>query len=103
MIDTTAEELISLSDAIELIPGKPHLSQVYRWARRGLRGVKLEWVRCGGRRYTSREAITRFITALTIADGGDAPIATPTVRRPAPCDQALAAGKARTAGGKLNA
>ena len=69
MIDTTSEDLISFSDATQLIPGHPHLSQVYRWATRGLRGVKLEFVRCGGRRYTSREALARFYAALTKADG----------------------------------
>src|SRR5688572_26005346 len=82
MIDTTTETLVLFANAPKIIPGRPHLSQVYRWAMRGLRGVKLEWVRCGGRRYTSHEALARFYAALTHADGGEsAPLPTPKRRQ----------------------
>ncbi len=60
------ETLVSFVDAGDFVPGKPHAGQVYRWASRGLRGVKLEWVQVGGRRYTSREALNRFFERLTV-------------------------------------
>lgn len=69
MIET--ENLISFRDAPRVIPGRPALSQVYRWAMRGLRGVRLEWMQVGGRRYTSREALSRFYAATTTAAGGE--------------------------------
>jgi hypothetical protein len=82
MIDAENENLLSFAEAANVIPGRPHLSQVYRWTERGLRGVKLEWLRCGGKRFTSREALTRFYQRLTIADGGEAaPIPTPKMRQ----------------------
>ena len=49
---------------------KPNRSTTMRWRTRGSRGVKLESVRIGGRRFTSEEAIERFNAAVTaIADG----------------------------------
>ncbi len=86
MIDTESETLVPFSDAPKVIPGRPHKSQVYRWATAGLRGVKLEWVRCGGRRYTSREALGRFYGALTRADGGEGALCTTAGRRRAIAD-----------------
>ena len=44
-----------------------HLSTLIRWRTRGVRGIKLEAVRIGGRWFTSREALARFITRLTCA------------------------------------
>src|SRR5947208_1991902 len=82
-MDTT-ESLVTFADARQYIPGRPHVSQVYRWAMRGLRGVRLEWVQVGGRRFTSREAIDRFISAMTAAAKGEAlppPAASTAARR----------------------
>lgn len=36
----------------------------WRWALRGVRGVKLESFVVGGRRFTSREACQRFLASL---------------------------------------
>lgn len=72
MINADTEQLIPFVDAPEVIPGHPDLSQVYRWAMRGLRGVKLEFIRIGGRRFTSKEALNRFYAALTEADQREA-------------------------------
>ncbi|MBI3817443.1 MAG: DUF1580 domain-containing protein [Planctomycetes bacterium] len=58
------ETLISPLTATRLVPGqkkKVHVATVFRWMSIGSRGVKLESVRVGGCRYTSREAILRFI------------------------------------------
>jgi len=55
------EKLLSVSEAVKIIPGRPHLSTVWRWISNGVGGVRLETVQIGGRRYTSIEAIERFI------------------------------------------
>ncbi len=47
---------------------KVHYSTVYRWATKGVRGRVLETVRVGGVRYTSIEALERFLTAQTPTD-----------------------------------
>ena len=65
MIDLASEQLVPLQQVPRLLPprvtGKRvHLSAVYRWAQRGVRGVRLEVVRVGGTTYTSREALQRF-------------------------------------------
>lgn len=49
----------------------------WRWALRGVRGVKLESYVLGGRRFTTREACERFLAALN----GLAPLK-PAVTRP---------------------
>lgn len=73
-IDLFVEDSISLHDAAKMFPrnarGKhPHVSQIYRYTTRGLRGVVLESLQCGARRCTTRAAVIRFIDALTIKAG----------------------------------
>lgn len=65
MIDIGNEQLVSLRDVPKLLPTRPngkrvHISAVYRWTQRGVRGVRLEMIRIGGTAYTSREALQRF-------------------------------------------
>ena len=77
MIDTQHETLLALADVPSLIPirrGKkrPHVSCIYRWCTRGLRGVKLESIQVGGTCCTSREALQRFFERLTAVRDGDA-------------------------------
>lgn len=65
MIDLASESLIPLRDVPRHLPPRPngkrlHISAVYRWARRGVRGIILETIRMGGSTYTSREALQRF-------------------------------------------
>lgn len=86
MIDVTTEALVPLNQVPKLLPPRPsgkrlHISAVYRWVQRGVRGVKLESVRIGGTTYTSREALQRF--AETGQPAEPAPIAavTPARRR----------------------
>lgn len=64
MIDPRAEQLIPIGEAAAHIPGRPHRATIWRWIQRGIRGVVLDSVRVGGRRYTSVEAIHRFILAF---------------------------------------
>ena len=66
MIDTQTETIIAFSDARTAVPGidrRLSLATLHRWRLNGVRGVKLETVLIGGMRYTSREAIARFIAA----------------------------------------
>ena len=65
MIEIGAEELVSLRDVPKLLPAKAdgkriHISAVYRWVQRGIKGVRLEAIHIGGTSYTSREALQRF-------------------------------------------
>ena len=64
-IDIQREELIRLGDAPKHVPGRPHISTLYRWMERGVKGVKLECVAVGGRTFVSKEGIARFITACS--------------------------------------
>ena len=76
MIDPT-EELIPLIDAVGHMPVSvrpPHVSTCVRWALRGVGSprVRLETLKVGGRRYTSRAALARFIERLTGGEAGQA-------------------------------
>ncbi|WP_390657144.1 DUF1580 domain-containing protein [Crateriforma spongiae] len=60
-MDLLTEDLLTFAQAAQEIPSRPSVSQIYRWADRGVVGVKLESIRLGYGRRTSRQAITRFI------------------------------------------
>ncbi len=83
-IDVQTETLISFSDARSAFPGivrRLSLATLHRWRLNGVRGVKLETVLIGGLRYTSREAIGRFIQAQNADDAPAAPVITQAQRR----------------------
>jgi hypothetical protein len=81
MIDVTSEQLLTLSEATRLLPGRVHVSTVHRWRLRGVQGIHLETAVVGGRRYTSREALARFSEAVTAArDGISISIRSPAAR-----------------------
>jgi len=69
MIDPSTETLIPFVAARQVFPGRHgrgvSLSTLHRWQRRGVRGVRLETVLVGGVRYTSREALNRFVSTIT--------------------------------------
>ncbi|MBA4017296.1 MAG: hypothetical protein C0483_08995 [Pirellula sp.] len=74
MIDIENEVLISLAEAAALVPcgrkgRNPDVKTLYAWTKNGCRGVVLESVQLGARRGTSREAIRRFVEALTAKAG----------------------------------
>ena len=61
-IDTKSENLIPFNAARAHIPGRrPNLSTLHRWRLHGVRGRRLETTLIGGRRFTSEEAIQRFV------------------------------------------
>jgi hypothetical protein len=80
MIDADNENLIPLFKSPRHIPGRPHISTVYRWADRPVN--PLETIRVGGRRFTSREAISRFI-AYCSGEKPERPCATRRAERAA--------------------
>ena len=78
MIDIIEEKMIAVRDVPRHLPARPngkriHVSAVYRWSFRGLRGVVLETLRFGGTLYTSEEALQRFAEALSAARLNAAP------------------------------
>lgn len=83
------ERLLTLDEAARLRPagrsGRPaHVSTIYRWVARGIRGVRLEAIRIGGRLYTSMEALQQFAERLTLGCGDAAtspPVASSAARR----------------------
>lgn len=78
------ETRVYLLDAPAHLPTRPdgrrtHHSTCLRWVLRGVRGVRLEAVRLGGRWVTSLEALNRFAANLTAATSLTAPVPpTPT-------------------------
>jgi hypothetical protein len=71
MIDVLNEALLTFADASKMLPGRPSISSIWRWRTSGIRGQRLESVLIGGTRYTSREALQRFIAATTAAADGE--------------------------------
>ncbi len=85
MIDTTIERLIPLREVPKVLPCREtgrriHISAIYRWAQRGIHGVRLDVVRIGGTTYTSSEAIQRFGEQLSSRTGFNAVADLPTPR-----------------------
>lgn len=73
------EFLVSLADACNYFPIKCSRQTLERWMRLGCRGIILESVTIGSRRFTSKEAITRFLSAQA---GAQVPVHTPCANRP---------------------
>jgi hypothetical protein len=83
-IDVQTETIISFADARSAFPGidrRISLATLHRWRLNGVRGVKLETVLIGGLRYTSREAIDRFIQAQNADDAPATPVITASQRK----------------------
>ncbi len=59
-IDIEREELLTLTQAAHRIPGRPSMRTLWRWVSHGVGGRRLETIKFGGRRFTSREAIDRY-------------------------------------------
>ncbi len=69
MIDLNKERPISLMEATKMLPSRPNgkrftVATLFRWAMKGLRGAKLETILVGQCRYTSLEALGRFVIAI---------------------------------------
>ena len=67
MIDPQIEQLFLLTEACDVVNPShpPHIATVWRWALYGVcNGIRLESIKIGGQRFTSREAIGRFLVRL---------------------------------------
>jgi hypothetical protein len=60
MMDWDTDSLIPLAKAP--LPG--HVATKWRWAMKGVRGVKLESIVVGGQRFTTADACRRFVANL---------------------------------------
>lgn len=81
-IDSSTETIIQFNEARTAFPGDKRLSlaTLHRWRTKGIRGVRLETILIGGMRYTSHEAISRFIAAQN-AEESPAPAISPSQRK----------------------
>ena len=76
-LDFSQEQFLTLTEAAASLPGKVHKNTLVRWHLKGVKGVHLETVMIGGRRYTSQESIQRFVErTTTAADGKPTPART---------------------------
>jgi hypothetical protein len=68
MIDFERESIVLPKDVCRMFPGRTGkglaLSTIWRWMLKGQRGQRLESLVVGGQRYTSKEAVRRFVAAL---------------------------------------
>jgi len=77
MIDLKRNDVISLREACSVLPRlrggrRPHVSTLWRWAHRGVRGDRLEVAALGGTTVTTRAALQRFLEDVTAARAGNA-------------------------------
>jgi hypothetical protein len=84
----TEERPLSLPDAASYIgrltgAAKPNVTTVWRWCLKGCKGVKLESICIGGKRYVTVSAIERFIEARSVPGASEStPPAASTPRAP---------------------
>jgi hypothetical protein len=104
MINTQTDELLGLSQAAAACPSidgkRPHCSTLWRWMRKGCRGVKLEHVLVGRRVCTSRSALEVFfrdLAAAPLPTTSSAP-QSPRGRTPRQRERDIAAARATLAG-----
>lgn len=99
VIEILKEQLLTLEQAARSLPGHVAPSTIWRWYRKGVRGVRLETIVIGGKRLTSSEALGRFAAASTaaseLASTTDAALATPSERDPSTTQRLKAAGLLR--------
>lgn len=86
MIEVATEQLVHVREVPWFLPRqlngrRVHISAVYRWMSRGVRGVLLEFVQVGGRRYTSKEVLQRFADRLTSSEAPAVQESTPRRRQ----------------------
>lgn len=65
MIEYETEQIVPISDAPKYMPGRPCLRSVWRYVLKGINGARLETFKVGNKRFTSVEAIRRFVDGCT--------------------------------------
>jgi hypothetical protein len=91
-IDIHKEQLLTLEQAARCFPGRVAPSTLWRWYRKGVRGIRLDTVVVGGKRLTSTQALERFAEASTAASAAAAAGTTSPERDPSTTRQLKAAG-----------
>ena len=93
MIDFRNEEVIPLGEVPALLPKrrgkKVHISTIYRWAKSGVYGHRLETIKVGGATCTSTEALQRFFNAISDETQDPVPELVRSPRRAARTDEVL--------------
>lgn len=69
MVDFSHESPLTLAEAAKTVPGNVNPATIWRWAHKGVRGLRLEAQPVGGRWFTSQEAVSRFLNALAVRAG----------------------------------
>lgn len=60
-LNLMTEELIGINQVPKTLQNRVHVSTIWRWTNRGIKGVKLETIKLGGKTLTSHQALTRFL------------------------------------------
>ncbi len=69
MTNSSEEQLITLQEATRLFGShRPHVSTIFRWARHGVRGVRLPYIRAGRRMLVKPSDVHEFCRRLAEAD-----------------------------------
>ena len=58
------KDAITFSQAAKLCPTRPAVNQIRRWHERGVRGVKLEAWLVGGKKVTTLNALSKFLSDI---------------------------------------
>lgn len=82
MIEKELAEMVTLAQLAKLLPSRPHISTVARWASRGIRGVRLTTQLICGRRCATFREVERFIAASSAAAAKPTSAAAVTSSRP---------------------
>jgi len=90
MAITFDEDLLTLPQAAAEFPGRPHSSTVWRYAKFGFNGIVLETLRAGGKIFTSRQAVARFLAATNSSTVVTAPTEASKAKRRAEIEAAKA-------------
>ena len=76
--DILSRDLIPFSKLPSLLPSRPHLSTCHRWRLRGVRGIRLQTLLIGGRRFVDRDDLNRFVEQLSAGDSSTQNSESPT-------------------------
>lgn len=65
------KDAIPINRCSDYIPGNPHCATVWRWATKGVRGIRLATVIVGGRRMVTPQALEEFLQRLNADQPAD--------------------------------
>jgi hypothetical protein len=85
----TLKAALTLNQAADLFPRRPHVATMHRWCLRGCRGVKLRSWMIGSVRHTTPDAVEEFLRELN--RGNEAEVSENSARRSAEAGKALEA------------